>query len=322
MKGKSDLLLDADSCILNSGVEGEGECMRYRRFGSTGWQVSEIGLGGAWFYGRPEEGLKSASHGIRLVERAIDLGINYFDTAPLYGKGRSEEVLGMALKGVKEPYFLATKVGYYPEPFDYSREAVWRGFEASLKRLQRDRVDLLQIHESEKAGWDGIFGAGKTLEALLEIQNQGMTRYIGLTGSDLGLMRDITLDSDAFVSVLTYCKYDLLVQDAKAELVPGAADQDVAVIAASPLHGGLLGSSRDNWIERGKYADLRDKLRRVEALLGSEDIPRVALRYLLSDSRISILLSGVATIEELEVSASVSDGEYFSQGLIDQIEAV
>ena len=296
--------------------------MRYRRFGSTGWKVSEIGLGGAWFYGRPEEGLKSASHGIRLVERALELGINYFDTAPLYGKGRSEEVLGMALKGVKEPYFLATKVGYYPEPFDYSSEAVWRGFEASLKRLKRDKVDLLQIHESEQAGWDGIFGAGKTLEALLEIQNQGMTRYIGLTGSDLGLMRDITLDSDAFVSVLTYCKYDLLVQDAKAELVPGAADKDVAVIAASPLHGGLLGSSRDNWIERGKYPDLRDKLRRVEALLGPEDIPRAALRYLLSDSRISILLSGVATIEELEVSASVSDGEYFSQGLIDQIEAV
>ena len=296
--------------------------MRYRRFGRTGWQVSEIGLGGAWFYGRPEEGVKSSSHGIRLVERALELGINYFDTAPLYGKGRSEEVLGMALKGVKEPYFLATKVGYYPEPFDYSRDAVWRGFEASLKRLQRDRVDLLQIHESEKAGWDGIFGAGKTLEALLEIQNQGMTRYIGLTGSDLGLMRDITLDSDAFVSVLTYCKYDLLVQDAKAELVPGAADKDVAVIAASPLHGGLLGSSRDNWIERGKYPDLRDKLQHVEALLGPEDIPRAALRYLLSDSRISILLSGVATIEELDVSASVSDGEYFSQGLIDQIEAV
>ena len=296
--------------------------MRYRRFGRTGWQVSEIGLGGAWFYGRPEEGVKSSSHGIRLVERALELGINYFDTAPLYGKGRSEEVLGMALKGVKEPYFLATKVGYYPEPFDYSRDAVWRGFEASLKRLKRDRVDLLQIHESEKAGWDGIFGAGKTLEALLEIQNQGMTRYIGLTGSDLGLMRDITLDSDAFVSVLTYCKYDLLVQDAKAELVPGAADKDVAVIAASPLHGGLLGSSRDNWIERGKYPDLRDKLQHVEALLGPEDIPRAALRYLLSDSRISILLSGVATIEELDVSASVSDGEYFSQGLIDQIEAV
>ena len=141
--------------------------MQYRRFGKTDWQVSEIGLGGSWFYGRPEFGLKPFSYGARIVERALELGINYFDTAPLYGQGRSEEVLGAALKGVTEPYYLATKVGYYPEPFDYTRDTVWRGFEASLKRLQRDKVDLLQIHEAEQAGWDGIFGTGRTLETLL-----------------------------------------------------------------------------------------------------------------------------------------------------------
>ena len=94
--------------------------MRYRRFGKTDWQVSEIGLGGSWFYGRPEMGLKPVSHGVGVVERALELGVNYFDTAPLYGKGRSEEVLGHALKGVTDDYYLATKVGYFPEPFDYS----------------------------------------------------------------------------------------------------------------------------------------------------------------------------------------------------------
>ncbi|MCZ6678142.1 MAG: aldo/keto reductase, partial [Candidatus Poribacteria bacterium] len=179
--------------------------MRYRRFGKTDWQVSEIGLGGSWFYGRPEEGLKPFSYGARVVERALELGVNYFDTAPLYGKGRSEEVLGAALKGVTQPYYLATKVGYYPEPFDYTRDAVWRGFEASLQRLQRDKVDLLQIHEAEQAGWEGIFGKGRTLEALLEIQEQGLTQHIGLTGSDLELMRDVLRESDVFVSVITFC---------------------------------------------------------------------------------------------------------------------
>ena len=117
--------------------------------------VSEIGLGGSWFYGRPEWGLQPVSYGAGIVERALEIGINYFDTAPLYGQGRSEEVLGHALKGVSKPYYLATKVGYYPEPFDYTRDTVLRGFEASLKRLQRDHVDLVQIHESEQAGWDG-----------------------------------------------------------------------------------------------------------------------------------------------------------------------
>ena len=298
--------------------------MQYRRFGKTDWQVSEVGLGGSWFYGRPEFGLKPFSYGARIVERALELGINYFDTAPLYGQGRSEEVLGAALKGVTEPYYLATKVGYYPEPFDYTRDTVWRGFEASLKRLQRDKVDLLQIHEAEQAGWEGIFGAGRTLETLLEIQEQGLTKYIGLTGSDLGLMRDILKESDVFVSVITFCKYDLLTQEAQEILVPTATERDVAVITASPLHAGLLGSKRELWMENGRFADLYDKLDQVEALLADlpEDITHTALRYLLSDPRVSILLSGVASIEELETSVSVADGHYLPPELIAQIEAI
>ena len=298
--------------------------MQYRRFGKTGWQVSEIGLGGSWFYGRPEMGLKPVSHGVSLVERALELGVNYFDTAPLYGKGRSEEVLGVALKGVTQPHYLATKVGYYPEPFDYTRETVWRGFEASLKRLQRDRVDLLQVHEAEKAGREGIFGKGRTLEALLEIRAQGLTQHIGLTGSDLTLMRDVLKASDDFVSVITFCKYDLLTQEAKEVLVPTAADREVAVIAASPLHAGLLGSRREHWMTQGRFADLYDRLKRVEGLLAREpeDITRIALRYLLSDPRVKILLSGVSTIEELEVSASVSDGQCLAPELIERIESL
>ena len=221
--------------------------MRYRRFGKTNWQVSEIAMGGSWFYGRPEYGLLPVAHGVAMVERALELGINYFDTAPLYGQGRSEKVLGHALKGVDAPYYLATKVGYYPAPFDYTRDTVWRGFEASLLRLQRDSVDLLQLHEAEQAGWEGIFGRGRALEAMLEIREQGLAQHIGLTGSDLELMRDVLAECDDFVSVITFLKYDLLVQTAKEILLPTAAARDVAIILASPLHAGLLGSKRDAW---------------------------------------------------------------------------
>ena len=202
--------------------------MQYRRFGKTDWQVSEIGLGGSWFYGRPEMGLLPVSHGVSVVERAFELGVNYFDTAPLYGKGRSEEILGTALKGVSEPYYLATKVGYYPEPFDYTRDTVWRGLDASLKRLGRDHVNLLQIHEAEQAGWDGIMDAGRTLETLIDIREQGITDHIGLTGSDLGLMSKVLQETDEFVSVITFLNYDLLTQAACQELIPSAGDGDVA----------------------------------------------------------------------------------------------
>lgn len=296
--------------------------MNFRTFGRTGWDVSEIGMGGSWFYGRPEEGLLPVSHGVKMVETALENGVNYFDTAPLYGKGRSEEVMGAALSGVTEPYYLATKVGYYPEPFDYARDAVWRGLDASLKRLKRDRVDLLQIHEAEKAGWDGIFGKGRTLEALIEAQEQGVTTHLGLTGSDLGLMSRVLRETDAFVSVLTFCKYDLVTQEAAEELIPTAADRDIAVIAASPLHGGLLGSKRDQWVDKGRFSDLYDKLDRVERLLENdpEGITRKALRYLLSDSRVKIVLCGVANLDELNMCVSMSDGATMSDDQIAEIE--
>ena len=298
--------------------------MEYRTFGKTGWQVSEIGLGGSWFYGRPEMGLKPVSHGVAVVERALELGVNYFDTAPLYGRGRSEEVLGAALAGVRDPYYLATKVGYFPEPFDYTRDAIWRGLDASLKRLKRDHVNLLQVHEAEKAGWDGLFGDGRTIETLLEIQSQGICDFIGLTGSDLDLMSRTLKESDAFASVITFCKYDLLTQEATEDLVPTAADEDVAVICASPLHAGLLGSKREHWKDLGRFGDLYDKLDQVESIVQGEDEPvtRTALRYLLCDNRVKMLLSGVSDIAELEDSVAVSDGRRLSDELIAEIEGV
>jgi len=298
--------------------------VQYRRFRKTDWQVSEISMGGSWFYGRPEYGLLPVSHGVAMVERAFELGINYFDTAPLYGQGRSEKVLGHALKGVTEPYYLATKVGYHPSPYDYTRDTVWRGFEASLQRLQRDSVDLVQIHEAEQAGWDGIFGRDRTLDALREIREQGLAQHIGLTGSDLELMRDVLAECDDFVSVITFLKYDMLVQTAREILLPTAAARDVAVILASPLHAGLLGSKRDTWMAQGRYADLYPKLEKLEALLADEegDMPDHGLRYLLSDPRVSVILTGAATTDELAISTAVSDGRHLSRELIAKIESI
>ena len=101
-------------------------------------------------------------------------------------------------------------------------------------------------------------------------------------------------------------------------------NEDVAVSAASPLHAGLLGSKRDHWMGQGRFTDLYGRLERVEGLLKGhpEGVTRVALRYLLSDPRVKIILSGVSTIEELEVSASVSDGQVLSPELIERIESL
>ena len=135
-------------------------------------------------------------------------------------------------------------------------------------------------------------------------------------------MGDILKESDDFVSVITFCQYDLLVQEAKEVLVPTAAERDVAVIAASPLHGGLLGSKRDHWRQQGRFADLFERQEQVEELLQERDLDPVdvGLRYLLSDPRVSIILSGVDSVGELERSAAVSDGRYLDDELIRRIE--
>ena len=159
---------------------------------------------------------------------------------------------------------------------------------------------------------------------MLEAKEQGVADEIGLTGSDLDLMARVLEETDAFVSVITFLKYDLLTQEARNRLIPTAVDNEVAVILASPLHGGLLGSTRDRWFEQDRFSELYPKLERIESLLADEEEPieRLGLRYLLSDPNVSLILSGVQYIGELEASCSVSDGVYLDEGLIEEIERI
>lgn len=147
--------------------------MERRRFGRLEWQVGEVGLGCAWLGGKGNSiPLEKAAETVR---RALDLGVNYIDTAPVYGHGYSEQIAGEALEGYSKDCYVATKVGRLPDGFDHSREGVWRCFQDSLKRLRMKKVALVQIHESEVAGWERIFKRGGTLEALKEIREAGLT---------------------------------------------------------------------------------------------------------------------------------------------------
>ena len=126
--------------------------MKYRTLGRTGFKVSEVSLGGAGLAGRdPERAQESATS---IVRRAAELGINYIDTAPYYGK--SEELLGPALAAVDHKFYVATKLGLVPKDFDYTSDSVLASIEHSLKRLGLDRLDVAQIHEVNHAGWERI----------------------------------------------------------------------------------------------------------------------------------------------------------------------
>ena len=143
------------------------------------------------------------------------------------------------------------------------------------------------------------------------------------TGADLDLLARAVATGE-FASVITYLQYDLLVQKANERLVPTAAEHGVAVILGSPLHAGLLGSKRERWVASGRFSELHEKLARLETLLAGqpEALPRLGLRYLLSNPNVTVVLSGVATVEEIEESVAVSAGEGLSDALIRQIESL
>ena len=130
--------------------------MQYRTLGRTGAQISAVSLGGAYLAGDDPEGAVDNARAI--VHGAFELGINYIDTAPLYGN--SEVLLGHALKGQKQPFYLSTKVGFDPPDFDYRRDSVLWSLERSLKRLGLPKLFGAQIHEVNLAGWERITEPG------------------------------------------------------------------------------------------------------------------------------------------------------------------
>ena len=271
--------------------------MQYRTFGRLGWQVSQIGLGAAWL-GHDPKGSRSTDAFVEVVHKALDANINYIDTARYYG--RSEEILGDALQGVTRDYYLATKAGPRLENADCTGDAVLSSFETSLKLLQRDRVDLLQLHEVNTVPWENIMGPGGALEALLKLKAEGAVTGIGVTGRKPEFLAKL-IDTGEFDSVLSYCDYDLTTALARDALIPVAGRRSVAVILGSPLRCGGLAPGCLDRIER-QPAEMQEKiLRLAEAFSDSRgSLHHAALRYLWGDPDASTVLSGVASEDELE----------------------
>lgn len=216
--------------------------MKYRVLGKTGLQLSIIGIGGSGYgqvYGRYDE--KTAIDGVRY---SFDRGINYVDTAPWYGQGLSESFLGQALSGIdRSKYHIGTKVGRYEKEisamFDFSGTKVISSAEESLRRLNLDYVDILQIHDVEFASSSELL-INETLPALKLLQNRGLCRYIGITGYSLPVLKKIVKESHVNIdSILSYCRLTLndssLIDD-----LDFFDSMNIGIINASPMSMGLL----------------------------------------------------------------------------------
>jgi len=285
--------------------------MEYRQLGRTGLQVSELGMGGLFIssFGTERAEARLA------VRRALELGVNYFDTAPSYHD--SEEVLGDALADVAEPHIVSTKLGGRPQPFDPQDKALLRrSVEHSLEALRRDCIDILMIHEPDRPGQYDWFTdkdrfLGPVTELLAELKEEGLIRFTGLGGTTAYELPQI-MATGMYDVVLTAFNYSLLWQEAVHEVLPEAVRQGMGIIAGSPLQQGALARRHDNDVRSGARwlsSPRREQYRRLYALLDEVRMPvaELALRFVLSHPAISCVLMGARTASEVELN--VASGE-------------
>ena len=301
--------------------------MNYRLLGRTGLKVSELCLGTMTFGSRfLSIGVVDQAGANAMVRRALDAGVNFFDTADLYSYGESEEILGAALKqsgAPRESVVVATKVFAPmsqaavagqgdPNSRGLSRQHILRGCEASLRRLGTDYIDLYQVH-----GWDVATPAEEPLRALDDLVRQGKILYAGCSNWPARHVMKALCLADAhgwarFVSLQAY--YSLAGRDLEHELMPLCREQGLAVLPWSPLSGGFLtGKFRRN--QEGpagarrtafhfppmdeRVYDAVDALDAVARERGTT-VPQVALAWLLAQPGVTSVIVGANRMEQLE----------------------
>lgn len=295
--------------------------MEYVRFGNTGMKVSKLCLG-TMTYGKPTERWPWALNEEQsrpFIQKALELGINFFDTADVYSAGASEEVVGRALKDFakRDEVVLATKVfnpmGPGQNDQGLSRKHIMSAIDASLKRLGTDYVDLYQIHR-----WDYETPIEETMEALHDIVKAGKARYIGASSmySWQFAQAQYTAELNSwtrFVSMQPH--YNLVYREEEREMIPFCVDQKIAVIPWSPLARGLLTGKRSkerNETERAKTDAFGKKLYSAEGdfaivdrlteVADEKGLPnaQVALAWLLSKSAVTAPIIGASKPGHLE----------------------
>jgi aryl-alcohol dehydrogenase-like predicted oxidoreductase len=260
--------------------------MRTAQLGQTGLEITRLGFG-AWAIGGGEWefgwGPQADEQSLAAIQRALELGVNWIDTAAAYGFGHSEELVGRALRGVAKAPYVFTKCSLLEGPggrvrHSLQRDSIVREAHASLERLGVDAIDLYQIHwpvpaEDIEQGWS----------ALAELKREGLVRHIGVSNFSVAQLQRV--GQIAPVETLQP-EYSLIERDAEAELLPFAEREGIGVIVYSPMGSGMLsGAMTRERVERLAPNDWRRRdprfqepqLSRNLALV--ERLDRVAARH-------------------------------------------
>ena len=213
--------------------------MQHRSLGNTGLSLPALSFGASSLGAEFRQ--VDLNEALKSVHTALDLGMNFIDTSPYYGRGMSEVLLGIALRGIpRDKYLLGTKLGRYaPQHFDFSAKRVAESVDVSLERMKVDHLDIILCHDIEFVDMRQI--VDETLPALRKIQQQGKVRFVGVSGYPMKMFRYV-LDRTDLDVVLSYNHYTLQ-NTMLADLVPYLKGKGVGIMNAAPFSARLLTSA-------------------------------------------------------------------------------
>ena len=296
--------------------------MKYRKLGQSDLQVSEISLGSWLTYGVGVEADKARA----CLEEAFEQGINFVDTANIYGRGAAETFLGQALQGrPRDSYVLATKLFFPMTESDrgLSRAQVEKQLDASLKRLRTDYVDLYQCHRYD---WDTPLE--ETMEALTSAVESGKTRYIGFSewpAERIQAALDLSAPGNVAKFVSSQPQYSLLWREPEDEVIPLCAANGISQIVWSPLGQGVLSGKydpdspppRDSRAASEQMGGWMDRLMKPEVLRAVQELkpiaeeagltmPQFALAWVLREPNVASAIIGASRPEQVRENAAAS----------------
>ena len=291
----------------------------YKNLGKTGVKISELCLGTMIFGQQVDE-----AAAVKIIDRAVELGINFIDTADVYTEGRSETIVGKAIKGRREDIVLATKVrgrtAADPNGEGLSRKHIMRNLEASLSRLGTDYIDLYQVHRT-----DPTTPLKETMSTLSDLVRSGKVRYVGCSNFPAWQLEKALRISEVqglegFSTVQP--RYNILDRDIERELLPLCVEEGIGVIPYSPLAGGVLtgkyrpdapapegsrGQLRPAWISR--YLNPRNQaiLQELDRISSETKLSpsQIGLAWMMANPAITSPIIGTSSLGQLEENVGV-----------------
>lgn len=284
-----------------------------RILGKSGIEVTKIGVG-LWAIGGDEWGEVNDRESLDMIDAALDLGINFFDTADVYGGGHSEKLLGRAMKGRRERFIVATKIGW--RGFDGDKgasaydtvEKLIAGVETNLERLQTDYVDVIQSHIDFHEPNMEIF-----VEGFQKLQAQGKVRAYGVSTSDFEYLQAFNSDNNASTLQIDY---SILNRTPEKKIFPYTMENNLGVLVRGPLAMGILtgkfskdtrfdeGDFRRNWIknedEHKVFLNDLEKVEKIMPLTNGRSMAQLAIQFVMQHPAVTLAIPGAKRISQLK----------------------